>query len=288
MIEDPSEFDDPAFRAAVHRAMGSEHAPSGLRRRIAGAIAAEQLAIAAAGADPSSTAAVGRALPRRRWAELWQPKTLAVAAVTLIAVGVAAVQVLNFLEWPGPSQSGRFAEAAPVSFPASFAAALVATHDNCAKAADHHRVPGNDPVALRDRLTQLEGIPVSAINPGDGWQFKGAAFCTVETTKTVHLLYARGNEAVSIFSLPAPASCHESSYEQVISNHPLAGFTNQGALYCVVGSTSTGQLTIAQIAPLVAQVKTSLGIVADCGAIGDVSIQTASAMPTASPAPRRQ
>ena len=41
---------------------------------------------------------------------------------------------------------------------------------------------------------------------GDGWRFRGAALCTVESTKTVHLLYARNTESVSVFSLPVPVA----------------------------------------------------------------------------------
>jgi hypothetical protein len=261
MIDEPAEFENPAFRTAVRRAMGKEHAPSGLRGRIAMTLAADQASIAAAGS--SSPAASARGV--LRWRELTQPKTLAIAAVTLVAVGFAALQILNFVGWTDPYSPASFAAAGPVSFPDSFALSLVGTHDNCAKAPNHRQVAGEDPVALRDRLSQLQGIPVSAIAPADGWQFRGAGVCMVEKTRTVHLLYARGSQALSIFSLPVPESCHESAYEQVVSNHPLAGFTNHGALYCVVGSDTGGQFTVDELKPLVAKVRTSLGVAADCG-----------------------
>jgi hypothetical protein len=191
------------------------------------------------------------------------------------------VQIISFFDWPG-SSSPPFA-IQPASFPVSFSAAIVSTHDNCAKLGDHHFVPGNDPTALKDQLSKAEGIVVSAIHPGDGWQFKGAGLCTVEQTKAAHLLFVRGPESISIFSLPAPPSCHESAYSEVVSKHPVIGFTSQGALYCVVGSASQGELTPAELEPVVSKVRASVGALAWDGCDVPELMQTAAAKSSSSP-----
>ena len=272
MMDDPGEFEDPALRAAVRKALGNEAAPAGLRRRVAALMAAEGLA-APAGWGEAQQAPVGRAQPSSRWAELRNTRTLAIAAVTFIAVGFAVLQIVTFFDWPGSSSSPFAIQ--PASFPVSFATAIVSTHDHCAKLADHHFVPGDDPGALKDQLSKAEGIAVSAIHPGDGWQFKGAGLCTVEQTKAAHLLFVRGPESLSIFSLPAPSSCHESAYSEVVSKHPVIGFTSEGVLYCVIGSATQGELTLTELEPVVSKVRASVGALAGDGCDVLEFIQTA-------------
>jgi len=277
MMDDSGEFDDPGFRAAVRKAMGShtgsDTAPAGLRRRVTALFAA---AAPPAPADDAAFSSPSRRSTNSRWAELKSPRTMALAAGVLIAIGFAVLQVASFFELTGPSVPAYAAR--PVSFPASFAAALVATHDHCAKLSDHHFIAGSDPVALRDQLTRAEGVPVSAINPGDGWQFRGAGLCTVEHTRAAHLLFVRGGEAISIFSLPAPQSCSESAYSQVVANHPLVGFTRHGALYCVVGSDAQGRLTLDKLEPVVSKVKSSVGLAA-CDELDEGELVQTAALP---------
>ncbi|MEO6435604.1 MAG: hypothetical protein ABIP55_07560 [Tepidisphaeraceae bacterium] len=258
-MEDPTEFDDPAFRAAVRRAAGAETAPARLRRRVSAAMTAAAAAAAGASTAASTGAIVTPPTGRAGWLGPAPLKTLAIAAVTLVAVGFAVLQIMSYfgLE-PGAGSSP--APRGPVAFPQTFAAAVIMVHDNCAKLPDHHVIPGVDPAALREPLSKLEGIPVFATSLGDSWQFRGASLCQVEGAKAAHLLFARGGEMVSIFSLPAPASCQKSSYSMFVSGHPLAGFTRDGTLYCVVGSATSGKFTLEELEPVMATVLTSFGV----------------------------
>ena len=258
MIDEPAQFDDPALRAAIRTAVGSESAPPALRRRVAALLAAE--ASAASVATAQGEASIGRTRPHSRWAELRSPRTLAIAAAALLAVGFAVVQIITFFGWPGTAP--RYAAPPPATFPASFAAAIIKTHDNCAKLPDHHFVKGDNPVALKDELSRAGGVSASAIDPGDGWQFKGAGMCRIDDAKAAHLLFVRGPESISIFSLPMPPSCHDSAYSEAVSKHSIVGFTSQGALYCVVGSTSSGDLTPAELEPVVSKMRASVGALA--------------------------
>jgi hypothetical protein len=129
---------------------------------------------------------------------------------------------------------------------------------------------------VRDALTRQEGVQVCAVTPGEGWQFKGAGLCRIENAPAAHLLFVRGAETISIFSLPAPATCHDSAYSEMIAQHPVLGFTQQGALYCVVGSAPGGALTLSALEPVAERMRSSLGVAA-CDVDAGEFVQTASA-----------
>jgi len=101
------------------------------------------------------------------------------------------------------------------------------------------------------------------LSPGNGWQFKGAGLCKVGDAQAVHLLYARGDQLVSVFSLKGPSNCaHGTSapYQQTIGGHPMSGFLFSGTVYGVVASSAAGgQISVTDIAPLAAQVETCVG-----------------------------
>ena len=58
-----------------------------------------------------------------------------------------------------------------------------------------------------------------------------------------HLLFSRGSEMVSVFSLPSHcmgSTTPGAQYEGVVDGDAVAGFSRQGAAYAVVGSNSAG------------------------------------------------
>jgi hypothetical protein len=134
----------------------------------------------------------------------------------------------------------RYAAPAPAKFKASFAANVVAAHDNCARLTDHHLIPGDDFTALKTRLTKEEGVNVFAAALNGGWQFKGAGLCKIGEAKAAHMLYTRGFETASIFTLPADGSiCGMNSvYAQTEASHAITAVSRGGALYVVVISNA--------------------------------------------------
>jgi hypothetical protein len=188
--------------------------------------------------------------------------------VLLIAVGVVAVEVRNEFFPARPSSVASTPRV--MQFPMTFAIEMVRTHQNCAKLPDHHLAAGgNDFDALRDTLSQQEGIKVFAAALGDDWQFKGAGICKVGDTPAAHLLFARGDERVSVFSLPFKPDYGDEggSYSETVDHTAITGFANAGALYCVVGNKTTGgDIPMADVKPLLAKVRSSLGCPAGSGA----------------------
>jgi hypothetical protein len=211
------QFDDPAFKAALQRVWGGQTAPPQLRKRVEQAILKEK----------SSEQSVWR-----RWRG--PLAGLAAAAVLAIGFGLSAVVVRQSSE---------------KAVPAWFADAIVHQHDLCAalpaQGLAHGAVydPGNrdDIRAIRSALSSRLGYPVMVYSPGKDWKLDGARICAVGNIPAAHLMFTRGDESLSIFSISAGALYNDRSvpdgthYAQVDDDHGLAGFVYGGALHCVVG-----------------------------------------------------
>ena len=265
---DESEFDDPGFKAAVGRTLGREAAPPSLRAKVKALMAAEAAGVtgAAATATTGQTASTSHepalaAASRggRRWLlidrKFW--RTAAAAACVLLALGWMAYQFNDEFGSGNPFVAGPTPTMTTV--PASLVLEMVRTHDNCAKLPDHHKIPGDDPEKLRDKLAE-SGVAASATHLGGDWKFKGAGICQVGQTRAAHLLFARADEFVSVFSLLAPENCGygPDSYTEMFEKHPVAGFRHGDALYCVVGSCDKGEFTEAELRPVLQKVQDSI------------------------------
>ena len=224
--------------------MGSQSAPPALRTRV------QALMEQPVDASPSGG---------WRWRIEPQHYRLAAAAsLMIVALGIMTWQIRqNFFPTVAHSEPSV---PAVVQFPHSFAMSLVRAHDNCARLADHHLIAGDDFTALQQRLTQDAGVSVFAAALGDEWKFKGAGLCTVEETRAAHLLFARDNDIVSIFSLPAPQHCgaNATNFAEMMDGHPLAGFRNGDTLYCVVGSSTSGACNTQHVAAVMAMVQQTM------------------------------
>jgi hypothetical protein len=270
---DESEFDDAGLKDAVRRAVGHETAPPSLRARVKSLMAADALgAAAAAAASPAShgaataaerthgeTASTATPAGRRRLVidrSFW--RNAAIAACVLLALGFMAYQVRETFFPPTPFAAGP--RGGVTVIPVSFVEAMTRTHDSCGKLPDHHILPGDNPDALKEKLTAGIGVTASTISLGADWTFKGAGLCKVGDTKAAHLLFARGEEFLSIFSFMAPADCAYGSdpYTSMFEKHPVAGFRHGDALYCVVGSRSSGEMPRTQVDAVLQKVQTSV------------------------------
>ena len=260
MSDYESEFDDPGLKAAVRRTVSREAVPPALRSRVESLLAAEAITAAATGETagdgslaPAPAPTRGRTGLRR---DFW--RTAAIAAAVLLVLGWLGYRVRE--EFFPPRQIAENAANRLTAIPASLVLDLVRAHDDCAKLADHHKIPGDDPEKLREKLTAAAGINASTISLGADWKFRGAGVCQVGAKPAAHLQFVRADEFVSIFSMTATDECGygTDAYNDIVEKHPVAGFRHGDALYCVVASAGARSLTKDAIEPVLQKVQGSL------------------------------
>ena len=214
-------FDDPGLKAAIRRLWAAERAPQELRQRVTGRF---------------------RDLRAPAWAPAVRRWTMVAAAVLVLGLGVSFWQL-----HPRQTQSGSAAV-----LPAALVHDLYARHDGCCKAPDHHMpgLPRRDFSRIGQSLSVMLHIPVLSGDPSGPWDFRGASICPVGERKSAHLLFARGNQAVSLFSLPPDSwksPTENASCTECDGTHALAAFATANGFYCIVGSSTDGSLTIDQV-----------------------------------------
>ena len=236
MKTDETEMNDPALKAAIKRAWGSECCPAHLR---------ECLCTLAEDAD--------------RPIRLWLAWGAAAAAVLAMAVILSAVhQPLSpaasdlALSSDSSSQNIQFTDV----LPAALQTELVTTHDRCAAKPSHHRllVSMNDDAAMAAAMRSQLSQAVLVARPAQGnWTFRGAAVCSIGSCHTGHLVFVSGDEALSIFSLPRsldPNLKDGAHVETMKDGHPIAAFAKDGALFCLVSSGTKDAMTVGQLAQM--------------------------------------
>src|SRR5207253_1170513 len=114
-------------------------------------------------------------------------------------------------------------------------------------------IPQNNFVVMGQTMAGRIKEPVLAADIGDGWKFVGAAMCPVNGKPSAHLIYSRGGQWLSIFSIPA-SSCEkvrEGGFGgERINDHMIAGFARTGGVYCMVGSCPKKDLQLDEIEQL--------------------------------------
>lgn len=249
--QDEDQFNDPSLRNALRRTVGSERAPVELRDVIARSMTD--------GWQVADTEQPTTRSWRERW-ERWHSVVYAGIAACVMLFGVTFL-VMSYLGYfdRRPSYASQ-----PVagSVSTELANAMVARHTACGKLHDHHLIPGDDVPALKKTLEAQLGYPVAIVMPGNGWVFKGAGRCDVGKTPTAHLLFARGTQEVSVFSLPAdavrPVSTGTRFYQSECNGCPLASAVHGAAIYAAVGSSTDGSLTLYDVITLRDQFVASL------------------------------
>jgi hypothetical protein len=220
MSKDPS-FDDPHLKAALVRAIAPEHAPADLQARVQRAIAAEDTL-------PAADALSAMKLPRGGWRR--NPLVgLAAAAMLLISL------VIIYDNLPRSRQTLAY------DLPAELASDMVNAHGAVLGRSVVHEldVDKEDMNRIRSTLSDRLGHPVLAAPLGDGWTFRGARITTMGTTQASQLVFTKGPETVSVFSVAGQSYLYgygAADYAQMADGHPISGFVAGGAIHCVVGS----------------------------------------------------
>lgn len=214
-------FDDPKLKSAVKRVWGGASASTELRARIS-VLLRESGADMRIGSGASQPALWGVSFGSRQW----------------MGFGIAAAILLCFgcLTW-GPER-----------FPETTASDMVARHDACLGAPDHHMVAGvapDDFHGLGENLSGQLKIPVIS-TPLAGWKFAGAGPCPIWGHATAHYLYRNGDKSLSVFSIPTSDMALKittGEYTATVGTHKLAGFVKDGGLYCVLAESSDGSVS---------------------------------------------
>ena len=247
MEHDEREFDQPVLKDAVRRAWGGDVAPQRLRGRISHLIATAS----------SIDIMPAEASARSRW-QIWTSRAyaLAAAAVVILAIGLLVLYYMGQFDALGPRRfAGMTSPVAPerTSMPISLARSLVATHRAAGKSLDEQTGDSLDAKTYAElslKLTADLGFPVLARSVGTDWKFEGAREFTVGDARGSQVLFAHGDETVSLFSLPLQCTggCSaNSTFEAMVDGHPVAGFSRPGVAYALVGSSPSGSLSLASM-----------------------------------------
>jgi anti-sigma factor RsiW len=206
------QFDDPVLKEALNRLYSSEGAPDTLRRRVVARLAEPPLA--------------GRLAIGRR------------PAFRLAAAAVAAVAITGLIYYAiaGGSSHGAIRN--------DLLLALLQDHDGCSQRAVE-MTDGKDEGLVVQTLEQKLHRPILAPNlTRDGWRFEGGSVCRVGGRETAHLVFSRGCQRLSVYSMAA-GGCADgacSTCRQMARNHVVAGLVKMDALYCVIGQCPKGEL----------------------------------------------
>jgi hypothetical protein len=218
MQQEPVHFDDTDLKAILKRTVGSETAPAGLRGRIEAAIAAQQRR---------------EQVRHKMTSHRWQKPIFGLAAAAVLLIGFGLTFTLLFSK--------------EKAAPQWFAQAMVKTHDEYPGGTVlPPGVNGEDYPAISKYLSDQLGFPVLAEPLGDGWKFEGARQCVVGNTNAAQIFYRKGDQTVSLFSVPAGMLYYSDpakegmNYSQVESGHAISGFVRGKAIHCLVAHSKTG------------------------------------------------
>src|SRR6185437_14040245 len=178
----PDNFDDASLKSAVRRAWGNERAPESLRKSIA------------LMATPTPTTPPARGWPKF----LGSSPIRSVAAAVLLSIGLSYLGYQAY-RMTRPTQVRVMVE----RIPDSMAHKLSEDHDRLL--ADANKWSPDLPRDNADQLAatlkkKLKYVPMTA-SPGEGFSLVGTA--SLGKGNGAELLYQKGNQTVSVFSLPA-------------------------------------------------------------------------------------
>jgi hypothetical protein len=249
--DDASEFDDPALKSALRRAFAGHGAPAHLRGRIE---------LALAGAGPTLVPGQDSGGWRGSW-ERWRDTIYASIAAAVLALGIGVV----VLQYRGAFDAGlpAYAGSIDADLPPGLAGAVIEQHHRglalgmpssvaVATVVSTSTSPATkDLTTLSNQLSSRLGFPVLAADPGPEWALSGAGICQVGPVKAAHLLFTRGDDAVSIFSLPAAGGLQQAPdnarFAAMVRGQPIVAFKRGLGMYVTVGYSAEGRVMLSDV-----------------------------------------
>ncbi len=282
----PGNFDDPALREALKRACGVERAPDALRGRIealfsqTGQTSADGQSAAAGDAEPafsasgisavqaaaasdaiSASARSGSAMQLKPSIWTRSPVRWAAAAAIILIAGGVIYRVM--LQPPTTTIANALNPDA-----------VMAVHDACIAAPDHHGVgaPGDSLDKIGRLISSEIHRPVMVPDmTAEGWTFNGAAVCGVGGVASAHFIFSRqmggATEYLSVFSIPRPEYAGAGKdYEKQTPDHALCGWAENKTAFCMVLSGPAGKIALSDARDLVKRHHADIVIAADVSA----------------------
>jgi hypothetical protein len=222
MSQQSKEFVDPVLKRAVRQAYSAERAPESLRLRVIAAI--DQVA------DSGSA-------DRPRKPVKTQPVWLkyATAALVLLAIGAGVEYWLLHDSEPAydPSSPGQFVYTLPQDFQEGMTTAYA------------RAVPTTLTERANAEATLTKTIGHKVIAPDiAGWTFVAAEEVSIANHPAARMVYTRGAQTISLFSIIADASYPPpdgTSYDETCSGVIFAGVVRNGMIYCVFSNYTDPQ-----------------------------------------------
>jgi hypothetical protein len=258
------EFNDPVLKKAICRCWSCDCAPKELHNKISQLL------------QQDSTSPTNAFSPSSRARNLRQQISWILWPTALAALFLLSVSLLHHFHKPqadapptslalAPAQLSPQPSPQSSSLPIAFESALIFRHDSCCSEPNHHHlsVSINDDAAIASALRARLNQPVAVYRPDQpGWVFRGASICPVAIspvapTPAAHLVFARGNDTLSIFSLPhasLPSAAPGQTYTGDLNNHHILAFEKDNALFCLVTAGTGQDVSIDQLKTMQSQI----------------------------------
>ncbi len=251
-----NDFHDPVLKEAVRRCWGGDCASAELRAKIAGLLKDDDRMVIAPAISNRTTVNAGSA---RRTPWMISPRLM--WPIAAAAVLVVSVVVFN-RNRAGPIDTSS----GPNPLPIGLEAALITTHDGCCNVSNHQGVsaPKDDDNLIASAMRDTLHRPVLMVHPGEaGWNFHGAAFCPVDGVTSGHLVFGRGDQRLSVFSLPKsmfPSAAEGSQFAGTYKDHCIVGFVKDGALFCAVETGPAGTISLTHLQELSKEMEPAVAV----------------------------
>jgi hypothetical protein len=204
---------DPQLQDAIKRVHGGHAADDALRQRVAQLLAREP--------DPT------RAAKQQRSPLRWIPR-IAIAACLVLAGGVIE-HIRHHRE-----EAREYAAATN-----SLLEAMVKAHDERPTSVDAPVPASADPVAIAKDLSRELSRPLPTPDlKSQNWELKGAASRVFKGAMAARFDFSKDAGHVTLISLPTFAFAGAetgSTYDLIVSGHPISGYVTADGVHCVVG-----------------------------------------------------
>jgi hypothetical protein len=245
MRTDGEQFDDPSLKAAIRQVAGGHQASPELRQRLLAKLAQARETSSAsedAEASPGSRdAGAGREsgdpIPIRPSLQnrFRIGRLLAIAASLLIVIG----GTWGILEYRHIQH-----EREEYAKNDELLDGMIDVQKDGAKLENATPLAAalSDPAAISAEAGKKLGRIVPVVDlKGQGWDLIAASFCQIDKHDAVRFFFTRGNQSMTVISLPASAWADAEDgdhYEMNTEGHAIAGYIKSGSLNCVVGDES--------------------------------------------------